>query len=151
MSAHTLRVPWSMSSEVDVRRAVVLELHALEVDTTIVDEAEIVLSELVANAVRHAKPLPDGTIRVSWTVRAGVVEVEVADGGGPTTPRPAPRALLSVTGRGLRIVPRPRPRVGSPGGSRGAHGLGLARRPIPPSKSVKPRRLPSGQWRTRVG
>jgi anti-sigma regulatory factor (Ser/Thr protein kinase) len=104
MSAHTLRVPWSMSSEVDVRRAVVLELHALEVDTTIVDEAEIVLSELVANAVRHAKPLPDGTIRVSWTVRAGVVEVEVADGGGPTTPRPAPRALLSVTGRGLRIV-----------------------------------------------
>lgn len=104
MSAQTLRVPWKMSSAVDVRRAVVFELRALEVDATVVDEAEIVISELVANAVRHAKPLPDGTIRVNWTVRAGVVEVEVTDGGGPTTPRPAPRSLWSSNGRGLRIV-----------------------------------------------
>jgi serine/threonine-protein kinase RsbW len=104
MFAQTLRVPWTMSSEVDARRAVVGELRALKVDATIVGEAEIVLSELVANAVRHAKPLPDGTIRVSWTVRTGVVEVEVTDGGGPTTPRPAPLSVLSANGRGLRIV-----------------------------------------------
>ena len=104
MPAQTLRVPWRMSSAVDVRRAVVCELRRLQVDATVVEEAELVLSELVANAVRHAKPLADGTIRVNWTVRAGVVEVEVTDGGGPTVPRLAPHSLWSGSGRGLRIV-----------------------------------------------
>lgn len=105
MSAQTLRVPWRLSAGREARHVVVSALRALEVDATVVDEAEIVISELVGNAVRHAKPLPDGTIRVSWTVRGGVVEVEVTDGGGPTTPRPAPRSLvLSANGRGLRIV-----------------------------------------------
>ena len=104
MPAQTLQVPWTMSSTVDVRRAVVSELRRLKVDPTVINEAEVVLSELVSNAVRHAKPLPDGTIRVYWTVRNGVVEVEVTDGGGPTTPRPAPRSVWATTGRGLRIV-----------------------------------------------
>ena len=104
MSAQTLRVPWNQSSGRQVRRALVSSLRDLDVDATVVGEAEIVISELVGNAVRHARPLPDGTIKVNWTVRSGVVEVEVTDGGGPTTPRPAPRALLAVGGRGLRIV-----------------------------------------------
>lgn len=104
MSAQTLRVPWTMSSAVDVRRALVAELRALDVDAIVVGESEIVISELVANAVRHAKPLADGTIRVDWSVMAGVVEIEVTDGGGPTTPHPAPRSVWSAGGRGLRIV-----------------------------------------------
>lgn len=104
MSAQTLRVPWKRSSPREARRALVASLRELDVDPTVVDEAEIVVCELVGNAVRHAKPLADGTIRVSWTVRAGVVEVEVTDGGGPTIPRPAPRSLLAAQGRGLRIV-----------------------------------------------
>ena len=104
MSGQTLRVPWKQSSGREARRVLVASLRELEVDETVVDEAEIVISELVANAVRHAKPLADGTIRLGWTVRAGVVEVEVTDGGGPTVPRPAPRSLLAAQGRGLRIV-----------------------------------------------
>ena len=104
MPAQTLRVPWELSSGRTARGALVSSLRDLEVDPTVVDEAEIVVSELVGNAVRHARPLPDGKIRVSWTVRAGVVEVEVTDGGGPTIPRPAPRSPLAVSGRGLRIV-----------------------------------------------
>ena len=65
---------------------------------------ELVLSELVANSLRHASPLPDGTIRVHWKSKNDVVELEVSDGGGQTTPsvrRPAPWA---PSGRGLRIV-----------------------------------------------
>lgn len=104
MSVQTLRVPWMMSSAVDVRRALVAELRALGVDPVVVDETEIVISELVTNAVRHAEPLADGTIHVSWSVRADVVEIEVTDGGGPTTPHPAPRSVWSAGGRGLRIV-----------------------------------------------
>jgi len=93
-----------MSSALGVRRALVTELRALEVDAAVVDDAETVVSELVSNAVRYAKPLPDGTIEVNWTVTGDEVEVEVSDGGGPTTPHPAPRSELSVHGRGLRIV-----------------------------------------------
>jgi len=104
MSAQTLRVPWKQSSGREARHVLVSSLRDLGVDATVVDEAEIVISELVANAVRHARPLPDGTIRVNWTVRHGVVEIEVTDGGGPTTPRPAPRSLMAASGRGLRIV-----------------------------------------------
>ena len=104
ISVQTMRVPWAMSSAVDSRRALVSELRALRVDPVVVDECEIVISELVTNAVRHAKPLADGRIRVNWSVRAGVVEIEVTDGGGPTTPRPAPRSVWSAGGRGLRIV-----------------------------------------------
>ena len=104
MSVQTLSVPWEMSSAVDVRRALVSELRALEVSAAVVDEAEIVISELFANAVRHAKALPDGTVQVDWTVIDGVVEVAVTDGGGPTTPHPAPHSLWSADGRGLSIV-----------------------------------------------
>jgi serine/threonine-protein kinase RsbW len=104
VSVQTLRVPWKMSSAVEVRRTLVSRLRALGVDPVVVDESEIVVSELVANAFRHAKALPDGTIGVNWTVSAGVVEIEVTDGGGPTTPEPAPRSVWSPNGRGLRIV-----------------------------------------------
>jgi anti-sigma regulatory factor (Ser/Thr protein kinase) len=104
MSAQTLRVPWNQGSGREARRALVASLRALDVDATVVGEAEIVISELVGNAVRHARPLPDGMIKVNWTVRAGVVEVEVTDGGGPTIPRPAPPSPLAAAGRGLRIV-----------------------------------------------
>lgn len=104
MSVHTLRVPWKMSSALNARRAVVSELVALEVEAGLVEEAEIVISELVSNAVRHANALPDGMIQVSWTVTDGVVEVAVTDGGGPTAPSPAPPSTWSANGRGLRIV-----------------------------------------------
>ena len=43
-------------------------------------------------------------IRVHWKAKAGVVEVEVSDGGGVSTPRPAPQSLWASSGRGLRIV-----------------------------------------------
>ena len=104
MGTKALRVPWKQSSGRDVRRALVSSLRELEVDAIVVGEAEIVVSELVSNAVRYGRPLLDGTIQVTWTVRCGVVEVAVTDGGGPTTPRPAPRATMAVAGRGLRIV-----------------------------------------------
>ncbi len=104
MSAQSLSVPWAMNSAVQVRRTLVSDLRARAVNESVIDEAEIVISELVANAIRHAQPLPDGTIRINWTVNDGVVEVSVTDGGGPTTPAPAPTSPWSANGRGLRIV-----------------------------------------------
>jgi anti-sigma regulatory factor (Ser/Thr protein kinase) len=102
--SRTIRVLWNAASVAEVRKVVVDDLQTRDVTTTVVDEAEIVVSELVSNAVRHARPLPDGMLRVHWKVKAGVVEVEVTDGGGDSTPRPAPRTVWAPSGRGLRIV-----------------------------------------------
>ncbi|MFC8501662.1 ATP-binding protein [Pedococcus sp. NPDC057267] len=103
-ASRTIRVPWRAASVAQVRRAVVEDLEGRDVSATVVDEAEIVASELVSNAIRHARPLSDGMLRVHWKVKAGVVEVEVTDGGSDTTPRPAPRTVWAPSGRGLRIV-----------------------------------------------
>ena len=102
--SRTLRVPWSAASVAEVRKEVVEDLHGHGVTPAVIDEAEIVVSELVSNAIRHARPLADGTLRVHWKVKAGVVEVEVTDGGSESTPRPAPRTIWAPSGRGLRIV-----------------------------------------------
>ena len=99
-----MRVPWRAASVALVRKAVVDDLATREVSPAVIDEAEIVISELVSNAVRHARPLSDGNLRVHWKVKTGVVEVEVTDGGGDSTPRPAPRTIWAPSGRGLRIV-----------------------------------------------
>ena len=103
-SQRTVRIPSSAQAVPSIRRALVEDLQDLDVSAEVVDEAEIVVSELMGNAIRHARPLADGMVRVRWKVKSGVVEVEVSDGGGPSTPRPAPPALWSTSGRGLRIV-----------------------------------------------
>jgi anti-sigma regulatory factor (Ser/Thr protein kinase) len=91
-------------SVAEVRRVIVDDLHTRDVSAGVIDEAEIVVSELVSNSIRHARPLADGNLRVHWKVKAGVVEVEVTDGGSDSTPRPAPRTIWAPSGRGLRIV-----------------------------------------------
>lgn len=103
-TSRSVAAPWRPSSVSRVRRAVVTDLSARDLPDGVVDEAEIVTSELVSNAIRHARPLSDGTLHVRWKVKGECVEIEVTDGGGMTTPRPAPRVLWSTTGRGLRIV-----------------------------------------------
>jgi serine/threonine-protein kinase RsbW len=103
-ASRTIRVAWRAASVAHVRRTLVEDLESRDVSTDVVDEAEIVVSELVSNAIRHARPLSDGNLRVHWKVKAGVVEVEVSDGGGESTPRPAPRTVWAASGRGLRIV-----------------------------------------------
>jgi len=67
-----------------------------------------VVAELIGNAIRHARPLAGGVVRVAWAVRyAGgdqIVDVRVTDGGGESVPH---RRLLDVDapdGRGIAII-----------------------------------------------
>jgi anti-sigma regulatory factor (Ser/Thr protein kinase) len=68
------------------------------------DDAMLVVSELVSNAVRHAKPLPGGGILVRWRVSPDTLRVEITDGGAGTRPHASVAALSSLGGRGLDIV-----------------------------------------------
>jgi serine/threonine-protein kinase RsbW len=100
----TARLPFKPTAVPLARAQVVAHLTDLGVDRHVVDEAESVVAELVGNAVRHATPLADGTVRVHWQTRDGVVELEVTDGGGTTQPTPRRPSRYAVSGRGLRIV-----------------------------------------------
>ncbi len=85
----TVRIPWTPAAAPRIRRTLVEDLASRKVPGEVVEAAEIVVSELVANAIRHAKPLADGAIRVHWEVK---------------NPRPAPPTTWAPGGRGLRIV-----------------------------------------------
>jgi anti-sigma regulatory factor (Ser/Thr protein kinase) len=67
-----------------------------------------VAAELIANAVRHAEPLPGGVVRLAWRLRTcdekRMVEVRVTDGGAPQLPRPRSASVDEADGRGLKIV-----------------------------------------------
>lgn len=86
------------------RRRLANDLEKRGVPKEIIDDAVLVLSEVLSNAMRHARPLGSGKVKVAWDVRAGAVEIEVTDGGGATRPYPAHPSLSSLGGRGLGIV-----------------------------------------------
>jgi len=77
--------------------------------TELLVDAAAVLAELVANAVRHARPLPGGVVRVAAAIQVGLhgavlVRVRVTDGGAPHQPAERSASPDAVNGRGLRIV-----------------------------------------------
>lgn len=100
----SIRLTHTVMSVREARVTLVDDLTERGISTEVVDEAESVVAELVANAVRHARPLSDGCVRIRWKVKAGAVEVEVRDGGSETEPRPLRTSPLAAHGRGLRIV-----------------------------------------------
>lgn len=97
-------LPYTASSVGIVRRRLHDDLAASGVYTDIVDDATVIVSELISNALRHARPLPTGGIRVAWTRRGELIELSVSDGGAHTEPRRATASLSSLGGRGLGIV-----------------------------------------------
>ncbi|CAL9511362.1 non-specific serine/threonine protein kinase OS=Streptomyces griseomycini OX=66895 GN=FHS37_001887 PE=3 SV=1 [Streptomyces griseomycini] len=76
----------------------------------VVDDAVLILSELLSNACKHGRPLGDalagdGDVRAAWWVDPrGRLVVEVTDGGGPTRPAPATPSVTAHGGRGLNII-----------------------------------------------
>lgn len=92
------------SSAGEVRRQLGAYLTDAGVPTTVIGDATLVVSELVGNAVRYARPLPGGTLEVDWTLEDGCVRVQVSDGGGPSVPARHDAGPEDVRGRGLAIV-----------------------------------------------
>lgn len=102
--AVSLAIPHGRTGVGLARHAFADQLAAAGVSGEAVDDAILVLSELVSNAVRHAQPLPSGEITVHWSVRDDAVHLEITDGGAPTRPMASLAALSSLGGRGLQIV-----------------------------------------------
>lgn len=103
-------LPHAPASVGAARRHLITELNCRGLPAPFVDDAALVLSELVGNAVRHGAPLVTGGVEVTWRRDGAVVHLEVCDGGGGPAGVDAdggPRAASAGTaegGRGLSIV-----------------------------------------------
>lgn len=104
-------LPYASESVARARRGLRADLRSLKICEARIDDATLALSELVSNALRHARPLPDHTVGVSWRVEmedgaseSGRLEIAVRDGGSSTMPRIARPSVSGLGGRGLGIV-----------------------------------------------
>ena len=100
----TVRLPFSPTSVAVARQKLKTWMTAIGGSVESVEDARVVVSELVANSVRHAKPLPDGSIVVSWAQENGGVQLSVTDGGSSTRPRSLHAPASALAGRGMSIV-----------------------------------------------
>ncbi len=101
----TVLLPHASSSVRTARRRLADALAESGVPGTVADDAVLILSELLSNALRHARPLASGDVRVAWQLRSdGLLEVEVTDGGGPTRPQQSTPSISARGGRGLDII-----------------------------------------------
>lgn len=99
-------VPHERGAVRAARQAFADVLSSSGVDNGDLDDAMLVLSELVTNAIRHAAPLPTGEIRVHWSIQDDCLHMEITDGGAVTRPHAGVVSASSLGGRGLDIVRR---------------------------------------------
>ena len=97
-------VPHTLLSAATVRHHLVDDLAHRDVPPDVVDDAALVMSELVGNAVRHGAPLAGGGLRVAWEVGDHELHLEVQDGGCGPTGQVGSAPASAESGRGLAIV-----------------------------------------------
>lgn len=99
-----LSLPFSAESARVARQHLLQWLNGLG-DEERRDDARLVVSELVGNAIRHARPLEDGTMQVAWArCEQDQLDISVTDGGALTQPERVEAAAFDLAGRGLAIV-----------------------------------------------
>jgi anti-sigma regulatory factor (Ser/Thr protein kinase) len=102
--AWSVTVPHHARGAALARHRLAEELAGHHVESAVAADVVSVVSELVGNAARHARPLDGGVIRVGWAVRPALVEVRVSDGGAAGRPVLRIADPDSGDGRGLAIV-----------------------------------------------
>ncbi|HSA53102.1 MAG TPA: ATP-binding protein [Yinghuangia sp.] len=79
--------------------------HIWHVGDEVTTTAQLLLSELVTNACRHARPLPHGRVTVRCALSpTGTLRVEVTDGYPVELARPRHPSPTDISGRGLALV-----------------------------------------------
>ncbi|MFH8368054.1 ATP-binding protein [Streptomyces sp. NPDC018031] len=114
-TSSSMAVPHGPADVGRARRRMRGDLQRTGVPDAVIDDAVLILSELLSNACRHGRPLGSdgcgggeqgsGDVRAAWRVdRYARLTVEVTDGGGPTRPVPATPSVTARGGRGLNII-----------------------------------------------
>jgi anti-sigma regulatory factor (Ser/Thr protein kinase) len=100
----SMSIPFSPQSAAMVRMALESWLDHRGSAPEVVDDARLVATELVGNALRHASPLGNGTVLVRWEVEDSTLALSVCDGGGDGRPEQVDAKPYDDGGRGLAIV-----------------------------------------------
>ena len=87
-----------------MRRRIAADLVAAGVPEEVVEDVVLVATALLSNALRHAHPLPENDLIVTWQFDGQNVRIEVTDGGGDRHPHVRHPAPNETSGRGLSIV-----------------------------------------------
>ncbi len=104
MDHMALDLPFTAASAAVARQQLVAWMNTLDASEENRDDARLVVSELVGNAVRHANPLADGTMQVAWGSGPTGIDIAVSHGGSLTTPTRMDAGVSDLAGRGLAIV-----------------------------------------------
>jgi serine/threonine-protein kinase RsbW len=100
----TMRVPFAPASVGLARKQLRSWMSEHGASTDQIEDARVIISELVGNSVRHARPLPDGMLAISWAADRDALSLAVTDGGGTTQPRRVNASSSALAGRGMAIV-----------------------------------------------
>jgi serine/threonine-protein kinase RsbW len=100
----TVRVPFSASSVATARRRLKEWMRDNGYPREAIEDGRVILSELVANSIRHAEPLADGTILITWCHDGDVLRLSITDGGSPSKPHTLRASSSALSGRGMAIV-----------------------------------------------
>ncbi len=114
-TSSVMAVPHGPAGVGEARHRMREDLRTNGVPDPVIDDAVLILSELLSNAYRHGRPLSrehgaaqgygNGGVLAAWRVdERGRLTVEVTDGGGPTRPFPATPSVTARGGRGLNII-----------------------------------------------
>jgi serine/threonine-protein kinase RsbW len=125
-----VRLPFASSTPGIARTRLAAFLTMQRASSTVIDDALIVISEMIANAVSHGVPTSDGTIEISWAINQDLLELSVLDAGENASLKPVDFDEDSLSGRGLSIINRVADRwwVDMSRGTRVNAELGLASR-----------------------
>lgn len=100
----TVRVPFAASSVASARQQLKTWMREQGFNRDTIEDGRVVISELVGNSVRHAEPLSDGTILITWCRDGQGVRLSVTDGGSTSKPRTVKAPASALSGRGMAIV-----------------------------------------------
>lgn len=100
----TVRVPFAASAVSSARQQLRTWMREEGFGRDAIEDGRLVLSELVGNSVRHAQPLSDGTILITWCREGDALRLSVTDGGSSSRPHTMRAPASALSGRGMAIV-----------------------------------------------
>ena len=109
MSVHardSISLPFESSTPSIARTKLAGFLTVNRASAAVIDNALIIISEMIANAVSHGLPTSDGCIEISWSINGDLLELSVHDAGMGGSLKPIDFDEDSLSGRGLSIINR---------------------------------------------
>lgn len=102
----TICLPFVLSTPGVARTRLAAFLTVHRASSAVIDDALIVISEMIANAVSHGEPNSSGMIEISWAIAGDLLELSVQDAGEAGSLEPIDFDEDSLSGRGLSIINR---------------------------------------------